>query len=184
MFWLSYIAVISFMVYSGLCVSYYNTIAKEKMENGNTFCPAVQNTEADDIAAAQTVAITLLALSGIIFVLKINHDVFAECDYNKSASGTLKSFFSNTTFWWSFIILSIYGITIYNLTIVDRFEKCQESITNNTPLMVINSIVVGIISIMILLSLYWLVKKQKNPFFDTEPFGNAGTSSLGDYGSD
>ena len=75
--------------------------------------------------------------------------------------------FKNTTFWWSFLILTIYAITIYNLTIVDRFEKCDESITNNTGLMAINSIVVGIISLMILLSVYCMIKSEKNPFFDT-----------------
>ena len=31
-FWLSYLAIISFMVYSGLCVGYYSGIAKECRE--------------------------------------------------------------------------------------------------------------------------------------------------------
>ena len=180
-FWLSYLAIISFMVYSGLCVGYYSAIAKEKMENGSAFCPAVANTESDDIAGAQTVAITLLTLSVVIFVLKINHDVFAKCDYTDSkATGFFQKTFQNTAFWWSFLVLSIYAITIYNLSIVDRFSKCDESVTDNGGLIAINSIVVGIISIMILLSIYWLVKGEKNPFFEAEAFGDGGTSSLSD----
>lgn len=168
-FWLSYFAVISFMIYSGLCVSYYSSIAHEKMQNGNRFCLGVGHTGSSDIAAAQMVGITLLTLSVALFVLKINHDVFAQCDYSSGkASGLVESVLQYTPFWWGLLITIIYGISIYNLTIVDRFEKCPEDVTNNDALLAINSAVVGIISIIILIVVFYLIKGWPLPFINKE----------------
>jgi len=171
---LAYIGIIIFMVYSGYTVHYYNQIAKEKMEKGTAFCVNGSIHESD-ISKYQMISFTLLAISSIVFVLKLNHDIFAKCNYEEGkASGLVKHITTNTQLWWTGLVLTIYGLTIYELSTLDRFDKCSEDVTKNGVLIGINATVVAIISLMILIYTYKYFRtgKEPNPIGESIDLGN------------
>lgn len=187
---LAYIGIIMFMVYSGYTVNYYNQIAKEKMEKGPNFC-ANGSIHESDISMYQMISFTLLAISSIVFVLKLNHDIFAKCDYKEGkASGLFTHITTNTQLWWTGLVITIYGLTIYELATLDRFDKCTEDVTNNGVLIGINATVVAIISLMILIYAYRYFKtgKEPNPIGESIDLGNTEsiykTEATGDEGYD
>ena len=153
--WLIYIGIIFFIVYSAMSVSYYNKIAKERMKNGPAFCVHDHDIDEESISLYQMVGLSLLAISVVVFVLKLNHGVFSKCNYQEgSAKGVVNSIATNTQYWWGLLILVIYGLTIYELHTMDKLKKCKEDVTKTGPLLIINAVVVGIISLMILIFMY------------------------------
>ena len=161
---LTYLGVIMFIIYAGISTSYYNNISIERMKRGNGFCiKRGDKVTPTKIQNSYMVTVILLILAIIVFIMKINNDIFSSCNYQEGkASGLLSTIASNTNFWWTFLILSIYAITIYELAILDEFHKCNESVTDTSGLIAVNSIVVGIISLMILMYIYFKFIKGTN----------------------
>jgi len=154
-FWLTYIGLILFVMYSGFLVNYYNNIAETKMKKGTSFC-SNKNIKASEITVYQNISLILLVLSVTALVLKINHDAFASCNYTKGrASNFLERLTKNNDFWWSFLIVTIYSISIYELAVIDKFKDCAEPETKNGFLLGINAVVVSIISLMIIIFFYY-----------------------------
>tara|TARA_Y100000114_G_C11671298_1_gene283901 strand:+ start:164 stop:772 length:609 start_codon:yes stop_codon:yes gene_type:complete len=174
---LSYLGIITFVVYSAFSVHYYNKIAKERMIKGTSFCVNDHTVGPDEISTYQMVALTLLAISLIVFIMKLNHDVFAKCNYEEGkAAGIISKLTTNTQFWWAALVLTIYGLSIYELADLDKLKKCKEDETDNGGLIAVNAIVVAIISLMILLFLYRFVKGEKEDIM-------GGSVDLGNFDS-
>ena len=163
---LTYAGIIMFMVYSGFTVNYYKRISEERMKNGSSFCESHPDIDPDKIENSLTISLVLLTLSSIVFVLKINHDILANCNYEEGkAKGLISKITSNSNLWWSVLVLVIYAITIYELATIDKFDKCPEDVTNSSGLVIVNSIVVGIISLIILIYGYYkFILKKPLPF--------------------
>lgn len=174
---LTYAGIIMFMVYSGFTVHYYNRISEERMKFGSSFCARHSDITPNKIENSLTISLVLLTLSSVVFVLKINHDILANCNYEEGkASGIISKITSNTQFWWTMLVFVIYAITIYELATIDKFDKCPEDVTNNGGLVIVNSIVVGIISLIILTySYYTFILKKPLPF-------SGGSDLSGDLG--
>ena len=171
--WVIYISIIFFVIYSALSVNYYNKIAKERMKKAHHFCPRHHNVTPTEINSYQTISITLLGLSIIIFVMKINHSYLGNCSFKGNTSSFVTSIASNSNFWWTFIILVIYSLAIYELATLDKFSACEENVTKEPLLLAINAIAVGIISFIILL--YFYFKYIRGSKFDF--MGNVDNSS-------
>jgi len=169
-FWLTYMGLILFIIYSGFLVNYYNNIAETKMKKGINFCMQ-KHIKPTEITVYQNISLILLVFSVTAFVLKINHDAFASCNYTKGrASNFLERLTKNNDFWWSFLIVTIYSISIYELAVIDKFKDCTEPETKNGFLLGINATVVSIISLMIIVFFYYnFIIGKPVPFIGKDP---------------